>query len=55
MYRVKKGGACTRVATPSLNDKGYSNFGEFLVLSQIISIKLPRFVVLRRKEVKRYI
>jgi hypothetical protein len=29
--------------------------GEVLVLSQILNIKLPSFIVLERKEVKRYI
>jgi hypothetical protein len=29
--------------------------GEVLVLSQIINIKIPSFIVLRRKEVKRYV
>jgi hypothetical protein len=34
--------------------KSYSSLGEVLVLSQIMNIKLPSFVVLERKEVKRY-
>jgi hypothetical protein len=33
--------------------KGYSSLVEFLVLSQILNIKLPCFVVLSRKEVKK--